>query len=110
MPWSAILYAGQLFIINVVYTMGTKHALATSCPVFVRATLHGEWTRARRRPYGPVYINLLGPCLRLTRLSEPVYNAATDSSVYAASDVAVIFVVRLSRPGLHQHTGPHLSA
>ena len=100
-------YVGQLFIINVVYTMGTEHALATSCPVFVCATLHGEWTHARRRPYGPVYINLPGPCLRLTRPSEPVYNAATDSSVCAASDAAIVFSVCLSRPGLHQHTGPH---
>ena len=107
MPWSAILFAGQLFIINVVYTMGTKHALATSCPVFVRATLHGEWTCARRRPYGPVYINLPGSCLHLTRPSEPVYSAATDSSVCAASDAAVVFSVRLSQPGLHQHTGSH---
>ena len=32
------------------------------------------------------------------------------SSVCAASDVAVIFFVHLSRPSLHQHTGPHLSA
>ena len=90
--------------------MGTGHALATSCPVFVRATLHGEWTRARRRPYGPVYINLLGPCLRLTSPSEPVYNAAADSSVGAATDDAVVLAIRLSRLGLHQHTRPHMSA
>ena len=36
--------------------------------------------------------------------------ATAGSSVCAASDVAVVFTVRLSRPGLHQHTGPHLSA
>ena len=47
---------------------------------------------------------------RTTCPSAPVYNAATDSSVCAASDVAVVFTVRLSWPGLHQHTGPHLSA
>ena len=38
------------------------------------------------------------------------YNATADSSVCAASDVAVVFTVRLSRPGLHQYTGPRLSA
>ena len=40
----------------------------------------------------------------------PVYNAAADSSVCAASDAAVVFTVRFSRPGLYQHTMPHLSA
>ena len=93
-----------------VYTMGTKHALATSCPVFVRVTLHDEWARARRRPYGPVYISLPGPRLCLTRPSVLAYNAVTDSSIYITSDAAVVFFVRLSRPGLPQHTGPHLSA
>ena len=43
-----------------VYTMGTEHALATSYPVFVYAILHGEWMRARRRLYGPVYISSSG--------------------------------------------------
>ena len=37
----------------------------------------------------------------------PVYNAAADSSVGAATDDAVVSAVRLSRPGLHRHTGPH---
>ena len=46
---------------------------------------------------------------RTTCLSAPVYNAAAGSSVCAASDVAVVLVVHLSWPGLHQHTGPHLS-
>src|SRR3954465_14727791 len=61
-----------------VYTMGTEYALATSCPVFVRATLHGEWMRARRRPYGPVYISLPGPHPRLARPSVPVYDTGAD--------------------------------
>ena len=37
----------------------------------------------------------------------PVYNAAADSSVGAATDDAVVSAVHLSRPGLHRHTGPH---
>ena len=47
---------------------------------------------------------------RTTCPSAPAYNATAGSSVCAASDVAVVFSVRLSRPGLHQHTEPHLSA
>ena len=54
----------------------------------------------------PVYINMMW----LTRPSASDYNDAADSSIRATSDVAVVFVVRLSQPGLHQHTGPHLSA
>jgi len=54
----------------------------------------------------PVYINMMW----LTRPSTPVYNAAADSCVCAASEAAVVFVVRLSRPGLVQRTRPHLSA
>ena len=45
---------------KVAHIMGTEHALATSCPVFVHAILHGEWMRARRRLYGPVYISSSG--------------------------------------------------
>ena len=56
-------------------------------------------------PRSPVYINI-----RSIYASTPAYNAAADSFICAASDVAVILVVRLSRPGLHRHTGPHLSA
>ena len=56
-------------------------------------------------PYGPVYINI-----RPIYASVPAYNAAADSFICAASDVAVILVVRLSWHGLHRHTGPHLSA
>ena len=41
--------------------------------------------------------------------SAPAYNATAGSSVYVASDVAVVFTVHLSGPGLHQRTGPHLS-
>ena len=48
--------------------------------------------------------------LRLTLPSAPTYYAAADSSGCAVSEAAAVFVVRLSRPGLHQHTGPHLSA
>ena len=103
-------YAGYLVTTKVAHTMGTEHALATSCPVFVHAILHGEWMRARRRLCDPVYTSLLGPRLRLARSSVPAYKAAAESSVRAASDVAVVFAVRLSRLGLHQHTGPHLSA
>ena len=44
------------------------------------------------------------PC-ELTRSSALAYNAAVDSSVRAASNIMVVFIVRLSRPGLHQHTG-----
>ena len=51
-----------------------------------------------------VYINMMW----LTRPSTPVYNAAADSCVCAASEVAVAFFVCLSRPGLHQHIRPHL--
>ena len=46
---------------------------------------------------------------RTTCPSELAYNATAGSSVYAASDVTVVFTV-LSQPGLHQHTGPHLFA
>ena len=46
---------------------------------------------------------------RTTHPSAPVYNATADSSVCAASDVTIVFTVRLSRPDLHQHTRPHLS-
>ena len=46
----------------------------------------------------------------LTHPSAPVYNTAAGSSVWSTSDAEVIFSVRLLRPGLHQHTGPHLSA
>ena len=57
--------------------------------------------------------SLSRPCRFTTRrttcLSAPIYNAAASSSVGAASDVAVVLVVHLSWPGLHQHTGPHLS-
>ena len=53
----------------------------------------------------PVYINMMW----LNRPSAPVYNAAVDSSVCDASKAVVVFVVRFSRPGLHQHTGLHLS-
>ena len=55
-------------------------------------------------PRSPVYLSI-----RSIYASAPVYNVAADSSIRAASDVTVAFVVRLSRPGLHQHTGPHLS-
>ena len=54
----------------------------------------------------PVYINMMW----LTRPSAPAYNTVADSSVCATSDVADIFPVRLSQPGLHQHARPHLSA
>ena len=47
---------------------------------------------------------------RPTLPSAPTYYAAADSSGCAVSEAAAVFVVRLSRPGLHQHTGPHLSA
>ena len=47
---------------------------------------------------------------RTTCPSAPSYNATADSSVNAASDVTVVFTVRLSWPGLHQHIGPHLYA
>ena len=52
------------------YKRGLYHgygARAGNVPPSVRITLHGEWTHARRRPYGPVYISLPGPRLRLTR-------------------------------------------
>ena len=45
---------------------------------------------------------------RTTCPSAPACNTMAGSSVWAASDVAVIFTVRLSRPGLH--TALHLSA
>ena len=54
----------------------------------------------------PVYINMMW----LTRPSAPVYNAAVDSSVCAASDAMVVFTIGLSRVGLYKHTGPHLYA
>ena len=58
-----------------------EHALATSYPVHVCATLPGEWTRARRRLYSLIYTNLLGPCPRLTLPPVPAYNIAADSYV-----------------------------
>ena len=78
-----------------VYTMGMEHTLATSCPVFVRITLHDEWTCATRRPYDPVYISLPGPRMCLTRPSVLAYNTVIDSSIYITSDVAVVFFVCL---------------
>ena len=75
--------------------------------------------------YGPVYINmiqLITPAIdspvrtglqrrgRFIRLTRAASDAAAELSVRAASNAAVVFVVHLSRPGLHQHTGPHLSA
>ena len=83
--------------------MGTEHALATSCPVFVHAMLHGEWIRARRCLYDPVYISLLGPCLRLTRscrLTMPRPNHLSELPLMLRS----FFTIRLSLPGLHRHT------
>ena len=56
-------------------------------------------------PRSPVYNNI-----RSIYASALAYNVAADSFICAASDVTVILVVRLSRPGLHRHTGPHLSA
>ena len=56
--------------------------------------------------FTPVYINMMW----LTRQSAPVYNYAADSSVCPASNVVVVFSVRLSWPGLHQHARPHQSA
>ena len=47
---------------------------------------------------------------RTTCPPAPDYNVAADSSICAASEAAVVFTVRLSRPGLYQHIGPHLSA
>ena len=44
---------------------------------------------------------------RTTCPSAPAYNTTAGSSDYAASDFTVVFTVRLSRPGLHQHTGPY---
>ena len=61
---------------------------------------------ARRRL--PVRAGLQLP--RPTLPSAPTYYAVADSSGCAVSEAAAVFVVRLSRPGLHQHTGPHLSA
>src|SRR4051794_809284 len=46
---------------------------------------------------------------RTTCPSAPAYNATDGSFACAASDATVVFTVRLSRPGLYQHTGPHLS-
>ena len=46
---------------------------------------------------------------RITCPSAPAYNATAGSSVYAASDVTIVFTVRLSRPGLYRHTELHLS-
>ena len=86
------------------------HQLAGTAPVIdsrVRTGLqrHGRLTR------------LLS---RLVHASAPVYNEEDNLLVrtgiqrrgrliYVASDAAVVFTVRLLRPGLHQHTGPHLS-
>ena len=53
-----------------------------------------------------VYINMMW----LTRPSTPAYNTASDLAICAASEATVVFAVCLWRPGLHQHTGPHLSA
>ena len=36
--------------------------------------------------------------------------ATAGSSICATLDVAGIFTIPLSRPGLHRHTEPHLSA
>ena len=58
--------------------MGMEHVLATSCPVFVHAMLHGEWMRARLRLHDMVYISLLGPRPRLTRPSVTVYDIGAD--------------------------------
>ena len=87
------------------------HQLAGTAPVIdsrVRTGLqrHGRLARPFSRPvhaFAPTYNeedNLLvrTGVLRRGRL------------IYVASDAAVVFVVRLSRPGLHQNTGPHLSA
>ena len=46
----------------------------------------------------------------LTCPSAPVYNTAAGSSVWAAYNAEIIFFIHFSRPGLHQHTRPHLSA
>ena len=62
-----------------------------------------------KRAQAAVPRSLVYLSIRSIYASAPVYNAAADSFVRTASDVAVVFVVRLSRPGLHQHTGPHLS-
>jgi hypothetical protein len=56
-------------------------------------------------PRSPIYINI-----RPIYASAPAYKAAADSFICAASEVAVVLVIRLSRPGLHQHTGPHMFA
>ena len=52
-------------------------------------------------------VRMVLPRLRSTRPSAPAYNATAGSSVCVTSDVAVVFTVRLSWPGLHQHIGPH---
>ena len=67
-------------------------------------------------PSAPVY-NARGRFMRPHRFRTPVPTLLVRTGlqrrgqlICAASDVAAILVVRLSRPGLHRHTGPHLSA
>ena len=102
-----IVYAGQLFM--------------TKSDIVRRRWRHANifWHRWSSLLNGlPHRLTTPWPSLRPRRLttrrttcpSAPAYNAMAGSSVCAASDVAVVFTVRLSRPGLHQHTGPHLSA
>ena len=74
--------------------------------VYTCLQLHEQFTRPLSRP---------------VHVSAPIYNEEDNLLVhtgiqrcgrliYIASDAAFVFTVRLSRPGLHQHTGPHLSA
>ena len=114
-----ILCAGELSITKWYYAMemeARQHLLAqvvvvtqrTPAPAYNAVTVSRDRAglQCRGRPSRPRRLTTR----RTTCPSAPAYSATAGSSVCAASDVAVVFTVRLSRPGLHQHTGPHLSA
>ena len=87
------------------------HRLTTSWPSLATAPAYNTVAVSRDRAGLQLRGRLSRPrrltTRRTTHPSAPVYNATADSSIRAASDVAVVSDVRLSRPGLHRHTGPH---
>jgi len=92
----------------------TPHCSTDVCAQAAASVAQSTKTTLRTaHPSVPVYNSTDNSPVRHPRPTlppAPAYNAAADSSVCAASDVAVIFTVYFSRPGLYQHTRPHLSA
>jgi len=114
-----LLYAGKLSITKWYYTAemeARQHLLAhvvvvtqrTPAPAYnaVAVSCYCASLQCRGRLSRPRRLTTR----RTACPSAPAYNATAGSSVCAPSDATVVFTVCLSRPGLYQHTGTHLSA